>query len=160
MNLFSLLSPLLASVELDEPKRIEYGDPVTIAYNPYFQAVHSDPEPTDDPRFTWMLPFYGSAATDLVKNYVDDMQASGRGALIGLLAEGFDTINEVVVEYYPGEPPKITRTYVWDTPQIDFSGDELTIRRRKVNLITAVETPQNFRLWIVFKPVKIYVIPS
>lgn len=162
-----LLTPPSVTAALDEiddeRPRIEYGQRYELTYPVNFEQVHSEPAPTDDPRFAWLIPFYGAETADIVKNYADDMQASGRGALVGLLAEGFDSINEIVVEFLPGVAPKVTRTYVWDTPQIDFNGDTVTIRRKRVRTYTSVEAPgfpQPFRVWIILKPLKIYTIPS
>ena len=164
MSLLDMFLSFAFEAEVDDERpRIEYGQRYELAYPVSFEKVHAGLVPTDDPRFAWLIPFYGAEAADIIKNYADDMQASGRGALVGVLAEGFETINEIVVEFLPGVAPKVTRTYIWDTPQIDFSGDVVTLRRRKTKNFTSVEapgTPEPFRVWIILKPLKIYTIPS
>lgn len=141
------------------PQQITLTTPAkfTVGYPAGFVEAHADPEPTTDPRFTWMLPFYGATVAAFVEHYVTTKQLHNRGALVGILAEGFDTINETVTAYYPDEAPIVTRTYEWSDPQIDLRGDEFYLRKRKARDVTFVETPQNFRAWIVAKPLRLFV---
>lgn len=132
------------------------GDPPPfVGYNPTFIMAKAEPSAPTDPLFAWLVTFYGTETACIVQNYVCEMFARGRAVLVGLLAENVEPLDEIVVEYLPGDAPNVIRSFPFTDRQISFDGDKIYVRGWRTKATTTVDTPRGFRLHIVCKSIRL-----